>query len=474
MTIDYSQLIPNNVDLAGDRTLQRALERWQPAFLGWWNETGPAKTSDLQVYLRTAISVEKDGWANFGYVRMPEYRWGIFLVPRDENRKIHFGDHQGETAWQDVPGEYRSTLRRIIVTQGDTEPASVEQQRLLGKTAPSLYDMRNLFQVNVEEGRHLWAMVYLLHRYFGKDGREEAEYLLERRSGDTDNPRILTAFNEQTRHWLAFFMFAFFTDRDGKFQLSSLAESSFDPLSRTCRFMLTEEAHHMFVGESGVARTIQRTCEVMKEHGLTDPAEGRQFGVINLNTLQKFLNFHFSVTLDLFGSDISSNAATYYTTGLKGRYEEAKRGDDHKLSADDYPVLDMENGRIVEKRVPALTALNARLRDDYVEEIQAGLNRWNRIPEKLGIPFRFKLPHIGFHRKIGNFAGQFITPDGQVVPESEWNRRREEWMPSESDHQFIESLMGQVIEPGKFANWISPPARGINSQPLDFEYVRFN
>jgi benzoyl-CoA 2,3-dioxygenase component B len=474
MTIDYSQLIPNNVDLAGDRTLQRALERWQPAFLGWWNDTGPANTSDLQVYLRTAISVEKDGWANFGYVRMPEYRWGIFLVPRDENRKIHFGDHQGESAWQDVPGEYRSTLRRIIVTQGDTEPASVEQQRLLGKTAPSLYDMRNLFQVNVEEGRHLWAMVYLLHRYFGKDGREEAEYLLERRSGDTDNPRILTAFNEQTRHWLAFFMFAFFTDRDGKFQLSSLAESSFDPLSRTCRFMLTEEAHHMFVGESGVARTIQRTCEVMKEHGLSDPAEGRQFGVIDLSTLQKFVNFHFSVTLDLFGSDISSNAATYYTTGLKGRYEEAKRGDDHRLAADDYPVLDMENGRIVEKRVPALTALNARLRDDYVEEIQGGLNRWNRIPEKLGIPFRFKLPHIGFHRKIGNFTGQFITPDGQVISESEWNRRRDEWMPSESDHQFIESLMGQVIEPGKFANWIAPPARGINSQPIDFEYVRFN
>ncbi|PYY01751.1 MAG: benzoyl-CoA 2,3-epoxidase subunit BoxB [Acidobacteria bacterium] len=474
MNIDYAQLIPNNVNLASDRTLQRALERWQPAFLGWWNDTGPASTSDLQVYLRTAISVEKDGWANFGYVRMPEYRWGIFLVPRDDNRKIHFGDHQGEAAWQDVPGEYRSTLRRIIVTQGDTEPASVEQQRLLGKTAPSLYDMRNLFQVNVEEGRHLWAMVYLLHRYFGKDGREEAEYLLERRSGDTNNPRILTAFNEQTRHWLAFFMFAFFTDRDGKFQLSSLAESAFDPLSRTCRFMLTEEAHHMFVGESGVARTVQRTCELMKQHGLSDPNEGRQFGVIDLYTLQKFVNFHYSVTLDLFGSDISSNAATYYTTGLKGRYEEGKRSDDHRLASDDYKVLDMEKGQIIEKRVPALTALNARLRDDYIDEIQGGLNRWNRIPEQLGIPFRFKLPHMGFHRKIGNFAGQFISPDGQVIPEADWNRQRDNWMPSESDHQYIQSLMGQVVEPGKFANWIAPPARGINGKPIDFEYVRFN
>ena len=194
---------------------------------------------------------------------MPEYRWGIFLTPQDPNRTIHFGDHKGQPAWQDVPGEYRSPLRRIIVTQGDTEPASVEQQRLLGATCPSLYDLRNLFQVNVEEGRHLWAMVYLLHRYFGRDGREEAEALLQRRSGDPDNPRILTAFNEKTSHWLAYFMFTFFTDRDGKFQLAALAESAFDPLARTTKFMLTEEAHHMFVGESGVARVLQRTCEVM-------------------------------------------------------------------------------------------------------------------------------------------------------------------------------------------------------------------
>jgi benzoyl-CoA 2,3-dioxygenase component B len=195
---------------------------------------------------------------------MPEYRWGIFLTPGDEERRIHFGDHKGAQVWQDVPGEYRSPLRRIIVTQGDTEPASVEQQRLLGATCPSLYDLRNLFQVNVEEGRHLWAMVYLLHRYFGRDGREEAEALLQRRSGDPNNPRILTAFNEKTDHWLAFYMFAFFTDRDGKFQLAALAESAFDPLARTTRFMLTEEAHHMFVGESGVARILQRTCEVKR------------------------------------------------------------------------------------------------------------------------------------------------------------------------------------------------------------------
>jgi benzoyl-CoA 2,3-dioxygenase component B len=472
--IDYSEAIPNNVDLASDRTLQRALEKWQPAFLNWWNDAGPADSAKLEVYLRTATSVDKDGWANFGYVKMPEYRWGIFLVPRDETRAIHFGDHQGEPAWQEVPGEFRSTLRRIIVTQGDTEPASVEQQRLLGMTAPSLYDLRNLFQVNVEEGRHLWAMVYLLHRYFGRDGREEAEALLARRAGAENNPRILTAFNEETRHWLAFFMFAFFTDRDGKFQLASLAESSFDPLARTCRFMLTEEAHHLFVGESGVARTVQRTCEVMRDHQVADPAQVRASGAIDLETIQRFLNFHYAVTLDLYGSELSSNAANYYTTGLKGRFEETRLQDDHQLSNDFYPVQEVEGDGIVTRMAPALTALNTRLRDDYIREIQAGLDRWNRIPAQFGIPFRFTLPHVGFQRRIGKFAAHHITPAGEVTTESAWNSRKFEWIPSPEDNAFIESLMGRVIEPGKFAGWIAPPVRGIKGKPIDFEYVRFN
>jgi benzoyl-CoA 2,3-dioxygenase component B len=334
--------------------------------------------------------------------------------------------------------------------------------------------LRNLFQVNVEEGRHLWAMVYLLHKYFGRDGREEAEALLERRSGAENNPRILTAFNEETRHWLAFFMFAFFTDRDGKFQLASLAESSFDPLARTCRFMLTEEAHHLFVGESGVARIVQRTCEVMREHQIADPAQVRALGVIDLETIQKFLNFHYAVTLDLYGSEVSSNAASYFTSGLKGRFEEGKLTDDHKLANDVYPAQEIENGQIVTRMVPSLTALNARLRDDYIREIQAGLDRWNRIPAQLGNPFRFTLPHIGFMRKIGSFAGHHISPAGEVLTEPVWNGRKYDWIPSGDDHAFIESLMGRVLEPGKFAGWIAPPVRGIKGKPIDFEYVRFN
>ena len=472
--INYSERIPNNVNLSSNRTLQRALEQWQPSFLKWWDDMGPDGSQNHDVYLRTAVSVDPKGWADFGHVKMPDYRWGIFLAPEEGQKKIQFGEHKGQDVWQDVPGEYRSTLRRIIVTQGDTEPASVEQQRHLGLTAPSLYDLRNLFQVNVEEGRHLWAMVYLLHAHFGRDGREEGEALLERRSGDEDNPRILTAFNEKTPDWLSFFMFTFVTDRDGKFQLASLAESAFDPLARTCKFMLTEEAHHLFVGESGVGRIIQRTCEVMKELKTEDPALLRAAGVIDLPTLQRYLNFHYSVTSDLYGAEISSNAATYYTNGLKGRFEEGKIADDHKLQNNEYEIMDVAGDAVIKRHVPALSALNERLRDDWVRDVQAGVDRWNRIPAKLGFDFRFTLPHKGFHRRIGIFADVHVSPDGRLMSEAEWTHRHLEWLPSEADRLHVHSLMGRCLEPGKFANWIAPPARGINNQPVDFDYVRFN
>jgi len=472
--INYSERIPNNVDLASNKSLQRALERWQPAYLDWWGEMGPDQSQTLDVYLRTAVSVDPKGWAHYDYVRMPDYRWGIFLAPAQSERKVNFGAHKGDAAWQEVPGEYRSTLRRIIVTQGDTEPASVEQQRHLGLTCPSLYDLRNLFQVNVEEGRHLWAMVYLLHAHFGRDGREEGEALLERRSGDSDNPRILTAFNEKTPDWLSFFMFTFLTDRDGKFQLAALAESAFDPLSRTCRFMLTEEAHHLFVGETGISRIIQRTCEVMNEHKTDDPARLRGLGVIDLPTLQKYLNFHYSVTSDLYGSEVSSNAASFYTEGLKGRFDETRIDDDHRLQSTEYEVPDVAADRIVSRHVPALTALNERLRDDWIVDVQKGIDRWNRVPEKAGIPFRFSLPHKGFHRRIGLFTDLHLSPDGKIISEAEWTQQHARWLPTDEDRAFVHSLMGRVAEPGKFANWIAPPHQGINKQPVDFEYVRFS
>jgi benzoyl-CoA 2,3-dioxygenase component B len=328
--------------------------------------------------------------------------------------------------------------------------------------------------VNVEEGRHLWAMVYLLHKYFGRDGREEGEALLERRSGDEDNPRILGAFNEKTPDWLSFYMFTYFTDRDGKFQLCALAESGFDPLARTTKFMLTEEAHHMFVGESGVSRVIQRTCEVMNQLKTDDPARIRAAGVIDLPTLQRYLNFHFSVTIDLFGADESSNAAIFYNTGLKGRYEETKRDDDHKLHGRTYPVLAVEGARLVERQVPMLNALNEVLRDDYIKDSIGGVNRWNKVIEKSGIPFRLVAPHKAFNRKIGTLSGVKVSPDGRVVSDVEWAQNERHWLPSVEDRAFVASLMGRVTDPGKFANWIAPPVLGINRQPVDFEYIRFN
>jgi benzoyl-CoA 2,3-dioxygenase component B len=466
-TVDYDTLIPNNVDLAGDRRLQRALESWRPRYLDWWRQLGPVAYQDSDVYLRTAVAVGQEGWANFGYVKMPEYRWGIFLADQEPDRVIAFGDHVGEPVWQEVPGEHRSELRRLVVVQGDTEPASVEQQRHLCLTAPSRYDLRNLFQVNVEEGRHLWAMVYLLHRYFGRDGREEADEMLERHSGDSDHPRILGAFNQPTPDWLSFFFFTYFTDRDGKYQLASLRESAFDPLSRTCDFMLKEEAHHMFVGATGVGRVVQRTADLMKER---DTADVRPFGGIDVATLQRYLNFHFCVSLDLFGAETSTNAANYFAAGLKGRFQEAKRDDDHRLQAATAVVPTIDDDRVAGRDAAALAALNQTLRDDYIADCQKGVDRWNRTLADVGLELR--LPSQGFNRAVGVFAACHVDPDGRVLSETEWEAARGGWLPSEDDSAFVRSLMTPVDEPGRMASWIAPPSAGIHQKPVDYEYVR--
>lgn len=467
-TADYGEKIPNNVDLHEDRRLQRALESWQPNFLSWWESMGPTLPT-REVYLRTAVDVGREGWAHFGHVAMRDYRWGIFLAERDGDRRIGFGAHKGEPAWQKVPGEYRADLQRLIVIQGDTEPASVEQQRNLGATAPSLYDLRNLFQVNVEEGRHLWAMVYLLHAHFGREGREEAEELLHRNSGSEESPRILGAFNEETPDWLSFFMFTYFTDRDGKYQLGTLKESGFDPLSRTCEFMLKEEAHHMMVGTTGIDRVVERTVQLMREHDTDDVAP---HGGISLDVLQKYLNFHYSVSLDLFGSETSSNVANYYTAGLKGRWMEDRRQDDHRLTDDAFLVDALVDGAVGQTEVAALVGLNTDLRRAYVADCQSGVNRWNRILSEAGLPQRLYLPSVAFNRKVGAFAGIEAAPDGEPFDAAEWERRRDAWLPTEVDRTHVRSLMRPVHERGRIAAWIAPPRNGINGRPFDYEYVR--
>jgi benzoyl-CoA 2,3-epoxidase subunit B len=468
---DYTEKIPNNVSLHEDRRLQRALESWQPNFLSWWKSMGPSLPTQ-DVYLRTAINVGREGWAHFGHVAMRDYRWGIFLAERDPGRRIGFGEHRGEPAWQKVPGEYRSELQRLIVVQGDTEPASVEQQRNLGATAPSLYDLRNLFQVNVEEGRHLWAMVYLLHAHFGREGREEAEELLHRNSGSQDAPRILGAFNEETPDWLSFFMFTYFTDRDGKYQLGTLKESAFDPLSRTCEFMLKEEAHHMFVGTTGIDRVVERTAQLMAEH---DADEVAARGGIPLDVIQKYLNFHYSVSLDLFGGETSTNVANYYTAGLKGRWLEERRRDDHTLTSESLMVDAVtDEGQIGQTEVAALVGLNTDLRREYIADCESGVKRWNRILAGAGLDPRLKLPHVAFNRKVGAFAGIETTPDGELLPASDWQYRMGEWLPTDVDKAHVRSLMRPVHERGKIAAWIAPPRNGINGKPFDYQYVNMS
>jgi benzoyl-CoA 2,3-dioxygenase component B len=410
--INYSEQIPNNVDLDSDRRLKRALDQWHPRFLDWWNESGPQVFKNNDVYLRTAISTAPGGWANFGYVRMPDYRWGIFLADAEKDRVIPAGDDAGQKVWHEVPGEHRHALRRLIVIQADTEPASVEQQRWLAKTAPSLYDCRNLFQVNVEEARHLWAMVYLLHGYFGRDGRDEADELLIRQSGHADTPRLLDAFNQPCDDWLSFFCFTAFTDRDGKYQLGALAESAFDPLSRSCRFMLTEEAHHLFVGESGLSRIVQRSVELMKQDPNGDVAAQ---GGIPLEIIQRFINYWFSYCLDLFGAEVSSNAADSFAAGLKGRWAEAKQYEEHSLLHDSMTIVEVEDNELVDRVYPMRNAMNEVLRAEYAQDCAKVVERINRVFEKGGVAQRLTLPHKRFHRHQGVYKDHHFDPMGELT-----------------------------------------------------------
>jgi benzoyl-CoA 2,3-dioxygenase component B len=310
-------------------------------------------------------------------------------------------------------------------------------------------------------------MVYLLHRHFGKDGRDEADEMLERHSGDADRPRILGAFNEPTPDWLSFFFFTYFTDRDGKFQLASLRESAFDPLSRTCDFMLKEEAYHMFVGASGVARVVDRTVELMKQH---DTDDVRPHGGIDVATLQRYLNFHCSVSLDLFGAETSTNAANYFGAGLKGRFQEERRDDDHRLHDSTRLVPHVADEQITVREVSQLAALNETLRDDYIADCQKGVDRWNRALADVGMALG--LPHVGFNRNVGTFRGSHVSPDSRLLTESEWIANRDHWLPSASDREFVESLMVGVHERGKVAGWVAAPSTGIHAKPVDYDYVR--
>jgi benzoyl-CoA 2,3-dioxygenase component B len=219
----------------------------------------------------------------------------------------------------------------------------------------------------------------------------------------------------------------------------------------------------------GVSRVVARTCELMKNNGTEKVGE---YGGIELPMIQRYLNFHYSVSLDLFGSELSTNAANYYSAGLKGRFRETDQPDDHMLTEQSYPVLRAEGGRLLETSQPALLAINEVLRDEYIRDSARGVARWNKIIRDAGIDFELRLPHRGFNRRIGEFAGARISPAGETITEETWRANEPSWLPTPADREFVKSLMKPAFRPGEFASWLAPPARGIHHQPIDFEYVR--
>jgi benzoyl-CoA 2,3-dioxygenase component B len=264
-------------------------------------------------------------------------------------------------------------------------------------------------------------------------------------------------------------MFTMFTDRDGKYQLLALAESGLDPLSRTTRFMLTEEAHHMFVGETGIRRIVARSAELAKQSKNGDP---RELGGIDFQTVQKYLNLWYSLSLDLFGSEVSTNAASFFGAGLKGRANE-KKFEDHKALEGAYAMDVMENGQLVHKEIALRSAMNEVLRDGYVEDCQRAVDQWNKTIAEAGLSFRFKLPSRRFHRQQGVFSGLHFDAEGNPLTPAQWETKKDDLLPSAADRAFVKSLQGKAIyQPGQMANWIAPPSKGINGQPVDFVYVR--
>lgn len=226
----------------------------------------------------------------------------------------------------------------------------------------------------------------------------------------------------------------------------------------------------MFVGETGIARIIRRTCELMQETGLAEDV--RKLGGIDLPTLQKHINLWFSLSLDLHGSEVSTNAAAYFANGLKGRAEEEK-WTEHRVVDTPYELEVMESTAVARREVPMRNAMNEVLRDWYVGDCSAGVVRWNRIFEQFSMSDRLELPDRKFNRGIGQFAGFHFDPHGRSLTPEEWNRRKYEWLPSPADKDYLLSIMSAPIyEVGRFANYIAPPQRGVKGQPVNFEYVR--
>jgi len=324
-----------------------------------------------------------------------------------KTEEIEFGDFQGGRKWErvtQIPHQpIRDALLNLIVYQGDTEFASVEQQRNLLETSPSDYDTDSVCRIMVEEMRHGWQMCHLLVNYFGETGKIEARKLLERRS--FDNNRLLGSFNVDVDNWVDFFTYTEFVDRDGKFQLNMLSTSGFAPLARSMGPMLKEEGFHLGTGHMGLQRIAKA---------------GRVSGPL----LQKYMNKWLSTAYDLFGKDSSSSAEWFYVWGLKGRYDEARQ-----------------------TGAPDKAHLNELSREMYRQEVEKLLEQVSRyLPAGEA---ELVAPDMKFHRAIGEFAGKTYSITGELLTPEEYEKHLGEALPTPEEQQEVLRVMR---EPG----WIAP------------------
>ena len=320
---------------------------------------------------------------------------------------IEFGDYAGRAKWEralQVPHQnIRDSLVTMITVQGDTEFASVEQQRHLLATAPTDYDRYAAARIMAEEQRHGWQMAYLLMTYFGQQGRREAQKLLERNAQDGD--RLLGAFNRPMPHWLDFFCYTMFVDRDGKFQLGMLSTSAFKPLAASMGPMLKEESFHLGTGSNGLRRIIKA-------------------GVIPLDMLQRYMNKWVATAHDLFGTDSSTSAHWAYVWGVKGRWDERKK---------------LEGGIDVNKEV-----LNEESRGHYHDEIVKEVEKLNGyLPEDCGVTLY--VPHENFHRDIGDFGGKNCYTNGELFEgtDEEYAEYLKTVLPTPEDEEALKEIFKQ-------------------------------
>jgi benzoyl-CoA 2,3-dioxygenase component B len=224
------------------------------------------------------------------------------------------------------------------------------------------------------------------------------------------------------------------------------------------------------VGETGVGRIIERACTLMKQ----DPnGDARAQGGIDLATIQRYVNYWFSYSLDLFGSEISSNAADFFASGLKGRWKEDQY-EDHRALEGSLRLAQVRDGALSDEDVPLRNAMNEVLRQEYVADCQRVVDRWNREISKAGLDesWFIRLPSTRFHRRQGIYANLPFDLQGNLIDSLSWQSRLRQWLPTPEDRAYVASLMHPVYQPGQMANWIAAPKRGINGQPVDWEYVR--